>query len=689
MKKGIVEVLQTEMLDFTAPVIINNLPSIDGLLVSQRQVIWGMKKAGMTSDKQFYKMLKAGGAIFNYYTLGDAPLYGVMKNLGNNYSLNKYLVPKGSYGNKNSRDGKGSAPRYIECKLDTYAENMLEGINKNAVPMKWNYDATEKEPVFLPSKIPNILTNLRISIAVAEANRMPSHNMEDVCSSITSYIKTKDINKSIELIKVPDLPSGGQIIYDKNIFDKIYTTGNGSFTILGKYKYDKDTNTITIYEIPYTTYIENIEDELENNIDKFSKELTDYHNGSDKDGLKLELYLKKNADIETVIQKLRKFTSYESKFACNFTILDLDGKTPVLVSLQDIFNKWIYHRQVCIKNELQFDYDKLNDRLHKLTGLKSILVDLDRVLEVIRNSKNDDDATNNVMHEFNLDKEQAEYVVSIKLLNINKGYINNRIKDVDNISKEIENISSTLSLEENINNIIIEQLDEVKKKYNQTRKTDILYEDKVIKIDNRDLIEDFTTTNILTNSMYYKKTRRFADADNQKLKENDEVISTIQCSNKGKVIFISNKGDAYMLNLSDISESKPSQLGIYLPTMLGLSNDESIIGMLCTNNYKGYVVIVYDSGKIAKVNLSSYETKTNRTKLSNCLTSSENGLPLLIVQITDDVEIELTDSFNKVKVINTSNVNAKSSRSTQGVTVFKSKKENWKVTSAKVLSIKQ
>jgi DNA gyrase/topoisomerase IV subunit A len=670
------------MLDFTAPVIINNLPSIDGLLCSQRQAIWGMKKAGMTSDKQFYKMLKAGGAIFNYYTLGDAPLYGVMKNMGNNYTLYKYLIPKGSYGNKNSRDGKGSAPRYIECKLDTYAENMLEGINKNAVPMKLNYDATEKEPVVLPSKIPNILTNLRMSIAVSEANKMPSHNMEDSCDSIISYLRTNDIEKSIELIKVPDLPSGGQIIYDKNTFDKIYKTGRGSFTILGKYKYTKDTNTITICEIPFTTYIENIEDELENNLDKFSKELVDYHNGSDKDGLKFELYLKNNADINTVIQKLRKFTSFESKFACNFTILDLDGKTPVLVSLEDIITKWIQHRQSCIRNELQFDYDKLTKRLHLLEGLKLVLVDLDKTITIIRNSKNDIEAIKNVMNEFKLDQEQAEYIVSIKLLNINKGFISNRIKDIDGINQEINKIQVTLSSQDNINDIIIEQLEEVKKKYSQPRKTEIIYNDNVKEITQEDLISEFTCTLILSKEGYFKKTRRYSET--QKLKEGDEIQTILQCSNKDKVIFISNQGNAYFLNLWEVNEKQPSVIGDYLLNILPLEKNETIIGMLTTNQYKGQAIYVFENGKILKTPLTSFETKTNRTKLSNSLTD-ENGLVLLITQIDSDTDIELTDCFGKTKVINTKDINEKASRKSVGVTVWKSSKSGFKLVSAKIV----
>lgn len=559
---------------------------------------------------------------------------------------------------------------------------MLEGINKNAVTMKWNYDATEKEPILLPSKIPNILVNLRMSIAVAEANKMPSHNLEDVCTSLKSYIKTKDIDKSIELIKVPDLPSGGAIIYNKNDFEKIYKEGNGSFTIIGKYKYDKSTNTITIYEIPYTTYLENIEEELESKLDKFSKEIIDYHNGSDKDGLKFELYLKKGADVNAVIQKLRKFTSFESKFACNFTILDLDGKTPKCMSLEDIYVRWIKHRQTCIENELKFDKDRYEKKLHQLKGLEKILNGLDKAISIIQNSETEEDAKNNIIEIFSLDKEQAEYFLTIKLININKGFIGNKIKEISNLESFIKDIENTLSSEDNINNIIIEQLEEVKKKFSKPRLTDIIYNDKVEKISNDMLIEDFTCTLILSKEGYFKKTRRYSET--QKLKEGDQIRTIIQCSNKDKAIFISNQGNAYLLNLWEVNEKQPSVIGDYLLNILPLERDETIIGMLSTNQYKGYCVYCFENGKILKTPLKSFETKTNRTKLSNSLTD-ENGLVLLITQIENDTDIELTDCFGKTKVINTKDINEKASRKSIGVTVFKSSKKDWKVVSAQVI----
>lgn len=674
MEKGIVEVLQNEMFDFTAPVIINNLPSIDGLLCSQRQVIWGMKKAGMTSDKQFYKMLKASGRIFDYYVLGDAPLCSVMKNMGNNYILHKYLIPKGSFGNKNSIDGKGAAPRYIECKLDKYAEYMIEGIEKNAVTMKNNYDATEKEPIILPSKIPNILTNLRMSIAVSEANKMPSHNLIDTCNSIEYYIKTKDIEKTIELLKVPDLPSGGTIIYDKKTFDSIYKTGKGSFINLGKYKYDKKTNTIIIYEIPYNTYIENIYDELEKNIDKFSKEIVDYHNGSDKDGLKLILYLKKDANVSTVIQKLRKYTSFESKFACNFTILDLDNKTPKLMNLETIISKWLQHRYNCINNETQFEINKAKIELNKLYGLQIILQDLDKTISLIRKSKSEKIAIKSLIDYFKLNQEQAEYISSsVKLININEEWLNNKINNIKSLEDTLLKLNSNLNNKEYIDSIIIQQLEYCKKTFGQPRKTEIIYEDTIQDIEPEQLIEDYNIHLTLTKDNYFKKTQSTSLRGNtsQKLKDNDSIIAELDSTNKSDILFFTNKCNCYKKHLYEFEDKKLSVLGDYLVNDLQLETDEKIEFMITTTDYKEQLITCFSNGKIAKTPLSSYFVKQNRTKPIKAISNKSKVINMFT--IVDETKFICQSSINKVLIINSSFINPKASKTNSGTQVMKSK----------------
>ena len=661
MKKGIVEVLQTEMLDFMAPVIVNNLPSIDGLLNSQRQVIWGMDKAKMNSNGQFYKMLKASGRIFDYYVLGDMPLCGVMKNMANNYILNKYLMPKGSFGNKNHRNSKGSAPRYIECKLGKYGEYMLQGINKNAVPMKDNYDATEKEPVIMPSKVPNILTNLRMSIAVSESNTMPSHNMNDTCDSIISYIKTKDIDKSIELIKVPDLPSGGRIIYDKDIFNKIYKTGKGSFTIIGKYKYDEKKNTMTIYEIPYTTYIENIEDEIEDKMDKVFKNVLSDHpqQGSDKDGLKLILYLKKGIDCKYVEKLLRNHTSYEDKFSCNFTILDLDGKTPILMSLEDIITKWLVHRTNCIKNEINYDISIQQKTLNKYLGLQIIDADIENVVKKIRNTKQSI-LIEMLMNDFNLNKEQAEYIKGILLSNINKEWIKERTDKIDELKELIKTLETNRDDENYINNVIINELEECKTKFGKDRLTDIIYEDNNTKLIKEDLIEDFNCR-IMFTSTYIKKHQKKSESHN--VKEGEAILGDIETTNKSTLLIFTDKANRYKIPVYELETYTPSKLGDYVYNILPIDKDEKIIKVVSVKEPKGFIYTVYENGCVGKVDIKSY--LSNNKKLQNCYNTDSKLLDLYYSE--KDIDIFMLSSEGKAIIINTENINSKASRNTKGI----------------------
>ena len=656
-KKGIKEVLQTEMLDFVSPLLINNLPGIDGLLVSQRQVIWGMNKAGMNSKGSFYKMLKATGKIFDYYVLGDMPLCGVMKNMGNNYILNKYLIPKGSFGNKNSRNGDGASPRYIECKLNPYAEKMLEGINKNSIDLKWNYDSTEREPIILPSIIPNILTNLRMSISVSEANRMPSHNMNEVCDSIKSYIDTGDINKSIDILKCPDLPSGGSIIYNKETFRKIYNSGKGSFVNIGKYRYDEKSNTIIIYEIPYLTYVENIHDEIESNFSKFENEVEDFHNGSDRKGVSLELYLKKGANVDVVIQKLRKYTSYEKNFDCNFTILDLDNKTPKLCSLKDIYDMWITHRIKCITREYTFDLDKIREDLHLLYGLRTLIPVIDEVVKLIRSCKDKKQAIEKIMEIYNLDLKQSEYVASIQLVNLTQDYIQNKIKRIDILEKKEKEYTEFLSSEENIKNKIKEQLDTVKKEFGRERLTEIIYNDKEIKISKDEIIPDYNCRILLTQSLIKKHLRQ---SDSHKIKSDETIICDIACNNKDNLYLFTDKGNRYLIKCNDLQTFKPSVYGQSINSVINIAKDEKPIYITPIYD-KGYMLFLYSNGNMAKINASVYVSNTKCMKAFNV----ENKI-IDIKYIENDVDVMMVTSKGKGLIVNSNELEPKSTKSSKG-----------------------
>jgi DNA gyrase subunit A len=574
-EKNIIEAMEDEFIPYAGEILVNNIPSVaDGLLPVHRKVEWALHKNGINPEKPFIKLLRAGAYTMVYYVFGDMPLYKSMKNMANNSLNNFYLEPKGSFGDKRKKEGVGASPRYIECKLSKYGKALLYNINKNNVQFKRNFDNTENEPLTLPSIIPNVLTNTSQSIAVGEASKIPAHNLIEVCDSFISYIKTQDIDKSIEILKCPDFSLGGQIPYNKDIFEKIYKTGKGSFSIIGKYKYDEKKSKITIYEVPYETFIESIEDKVAECIEKGQfKEITDYHNASDKDGIALDIYIKKNTDINKFITKLRKYTPFESKFSCNFTLLDLDNKTPQLMPLEDVINKWIKHRENCIIKEYNYDISEKEKTLHSLYGLQIINQDLDKAIQIIKTSKKESVALENLIEYFKITQEQAEYIATIRLVNINEEWISNKIKNISKLEDEIKQLNIEKSDINFIHNIIISQLEDVKKQFGKPRLTEILYNDKT-NLPKSTIVEEYGIQIVLTNS-YIKKNRVFSEQ--QKLKDNDKVLEILSANNTNTVLLLSNQGRVFNIKANDLEDCKPSEMGEFIPNLIELNKGEKII----------------------------------------------------------------------------------------------------------------
>lgn len=673
IEMNVVDVLEENFIPFAGETLLNNLPSIcDGLLSSHRKIIYALHKNGVNNNKSHIKLLRAAAMAMTYYVYGDLPLNKVMKGMGNNSLNYMYLNPKGSFGDKQKRDGVGASARYIECKLSKYSEDMLSGINKNAVPTKRNFDNTEDEPLVLPSVMPNVLLNTSQSIAVGESSKIPAHNLIEVCDSFISYLQTEDIDKSISMLNGADLSLGGQIVYDKAEFEKIYRTGKGSFTLVGKHTYNKKENKITITEVPYETYIEVIEEKLRLQYDKGKfKEVVDIHDGSDKDGIKLDIYLKKGTDIAQFISKLRKYTPYESKMSCNFTLIDIDHKTPILMSLEDIIVKWAEHRKNCLRREMIFDIDKLVEEENELSGLKIVLLDIDKAISIIRNSQTEKEAIASLMSQMQLNEKQAEYVADIKLRNLNQSYLTKKIDRLDLIQYQLQKMRDSLDSEDYYKATIISQLTEIKSKYGQPRRTTIIHQDEVETISNDTLIENFNNQIVLTKEGYFKRTMKYSES--QKVKDGDYAIQQIPSTNKSKLLFFTDKANCYYLNAYDISPVQPSVLGTYLPTLLQLQ-DENIICVVSTEDFNGFMLFAFENGRVAKINLSSYATKTNRTKVINAFNTDS---PLVSIHyIEKDCDFEAVSSINKVLVLDSSQINAKSSKSSQGVNVLKSKKDS-------------
>jgi len=634
IERDIIEVMEDEFIPYAGEILVNNIPSVtDGLLPVHRKVEWALHKNGINPEKTFIKLLRAGAYTMVFYVFGDMPLYKSMKNMANNSLNNFYLEPKGSFGDKRKKDGVGASPRYIECKLSKYGKSLLHNINKNNVEFKRNFDNTENEPLTLPSIIPNVLTNTSQSIAVGEASKIPAHNLIETCDSFISYIQTQDIDKSIELLKCPDFSLGGQIPYDKELFEKIYKTGKGSFSIIGKYKYDEKKGKITIYEVPYETYIENIEDKVAECIEKgLFKEITDYHNASDKDGIALDVYIKKNTDINKFVAKLRKYTPFESKFACNFTLLDLDNKTPQLMTLENIITKWVTHRETCIIKEYEYDIAEKEKTLHSLYGLQIVNQDLDKAIEIIKTSKKESVALENLIEYFKLTQEQAEYISTIRLININEEWIINKIKNISKLEDEIKQLNIEKSDMKFIHNIIISQLEDIKKQFGKPRLTEIIYNDKT-RVSKTNIVEEYGIQIVLTKS-YLKKNRVFSEQ--QKLKDNDKVLEILSANNTNTIILLSNQGRVFNVKANDIETCKPSEMGEFIPNLLDLNKDEKIIKVVIENQQ---LVILTAEGKVLILNSNDMVGRTKQyIKIESA--KFENNEVVGICEYKDSISIK-------------------------------------------------
>lgn len=668
-EKTVVQALQDDFIPFASDALINFLPSVgDGLLPVNRKVIYAMYQNGVTSNKSYIKMLRAAAMAMTYYVYGDMPLNKAMKNMGNNSLNYMYLDPKGSFGDKQKREGVGASARYIECRLSEYSEDMLRGINKDNVPSKRNFDNTEDEPIVLPSMMPNVLLNTTQSIATGESSKIPAHNLVEVCDSFISYLETQDINKSIDILQGCDLSLGGKIVYDREQWSRIYNTGRGSFTLIGSYTYDEQENKITITEVPYETYIETIETRLRSHYDRGNfKEVLDIHDGSDKDGIALDIYLKQGTDIDQFIAKLRRFTPFESKMSCNFTLLDLDGRTPKLMSLEDIITKWIEHRRQCIVSELEHDIGKLEVEQNRLKGLETALLDLDKAIHIVRSSSSDNKVIDNLTKEFDFNPEQANYVASIRLRNMNKDWIRKRIEKLESITKSINEMKSNLDDDDFYKNEIIRQLEYGKKKYGMARKTEVVNQEDLVDFKEENTIEDYNCQIVFTKNGHLKKTNVYSD--NQFTSPDDYVLQQVPATNKSKLLLFTSHANCYYINIWELNTVRPSQLGVYLSTHLGLEEGERVLYVTPTTDYSGYMLYAFENGKMAKVELSSYEVKTNRTRTLNAFNTNSKIVGLDFVDDEDDVDYITRTSIDKAIIFNSSQISSRKATTSQGLTV--------------------
>jgi DNA gyrase subunit A len=674
IRQKIVDTLEQNYMPYAMSVIVSRaIPEIDGFKPSHRKLLYTMYKMGLLTGGRT-KSANVVGQTMKLNPHGDMAIYETLVRLtrGNNALLHSFIDSKGNFGKQYSKDMRFAAPRYTEVKLDKICEEVFRDLDKNTVDYVDNYDGTLKEPTLLPTTFPNILVNANQGIAVGMASNLCSFNLREVCEATIAYLRDNQV-ELLPYLKAPDLASGGRLIFNAKEIGDIYQTGRGGFKLRAKYRYDPRHNCIEIYEIPYTTTIEAIIDALIELVkDGKIKEITDVRDETDLNGLKIALDLKKNTEPDGLMNKLYQLTPLQDTFSCNFNILS-NGR-PKVLGIKAILNEWISYRINCLKRQLLFDITKKNEKLHLLQGLQQILLDIDRAIRIIRETGHENEVIPNLMNGFTIDQLQAEFIAEIKLRNLNREYILNRVGEAQDLQREIADLKATYQDEVRIKELIIGQLTEVARKFGQPRRTEIIHEQYIEIITEEHFIEDYNLKLFLTEHNYLKKVPLTSLRANleHKLKDEDRIVQEIETHNKADLLLFSNRQTVYKFKIYEIDDCKASSLGEYLTNLLELEPAEKIIYLVTTDNYRGTLLFAFENGKIAKIDLSSYATKTNRRKLANAY----SDLAKLVRIINLDMERELVaySSIHKVLIFNSLNINLKTTRDSQGVQVLVAKK---------------
>ena len=674
----ITDVLETNYMPYAMSVIVSRaIPAIDGFKPAHRKLLYTMYKMGLLNGSRT-KSANVVGQTMKLNPHGDSSIYETLVRLtsGKESLLHPFVDSKGTFGKQYS-DMAFAAARYTEVKLAKICEELFSGIDKDSVDFTDNYDGTMKEPEILPTTFPNILVSPNLGIAVGMAINMCSFNLAEVCDATSEYIKRPDLKAEelLDILIAPDFTTGGYIIYDREQLLEIYKTGRGRFKLRGKWKYNAGDNSIEITEIPYTTTGEKIKSSIVELVKSGKiKDISDVRDEIDIEGLRITIDLKRSADHEKIIAKILKSTTLEDGFSCNFNILT--GGTPTTLGILGILDEWVAFRLECLRREYLFELSKKQDKLHLLIGLKKILLDIDKAIKIIRGTDNEDDVVPNLMKGFDIDRIQAEYVADIKLRNLNREYIINRISDIEDLEKEIAELKDILSDDKKIKKIIIKQLAEIKKKYGKPRRTLLLEESEAVNTEIAEEVEDYPAVVFVTSEGYFKKCtmQSLRGSDVQKVKEGDEIIFRQETTNKAEVLFFTTKAQVYKAKLDDFEASKASALGDYVPAKLGFDEDELLVSALALTEFIGEIVLFFEDGRAVSIPSEVYQTKTNRKKLTNAF---YGGAKLISAYFLNEAkEYLLLSKENKAMLINGEQVNKKTTRTSSGSTLFTLKKND-------------
>ena len=675
VEQNITETLETNYMPYAMSVIVSRaIPEIDGFKPSHRKLLYTMYKMGLLTGART-KSANIVGQTMRLNPHGDAAIYDTMVRLSKGYGalLHPFVDSKGNFGKVYSRDMAWAASRYTEAKLAPICAELFRDIDSDTVDFVDNYDNSMKEPALLPTTFPNILVSANQGIAVGMASQLCGFNLGEVCDTTIAFLKNPEVRIS-ETLLAPDFPTGGEVLYDPRAIEDIYNTGRGGVKVRARWRYDKKENLIEIYEIPYTTTSEAIMDKVAELIKAGKvKEISDMRDETDLSGLKLTIDLKRGTDPDKLMQKLFRSTTLQDTASCNFNVLI--GGMPRVMGVRELLDEWCAWRTESVKRRVYFVLKKRQDKLHLLKGLKRILLDIDKAIKIIRETEKEADVVPNLMIGFGIDQVQAEYVAEIKLRSINREYILKRVEETASLESEIEDLEDTLARPSRIRKIIVSELEEVRKKYAEPRRTGILYDFVEEAEAVEDMIEDYPVTLFLSQQGYFKKItpQSLRMSGEQKFKEDDSLRVSVESGNAAELMFFTDKAQVYKTRASDFPDGKASLLGDYLPSKLGMDEGESVAGMVLPGDYSGYMIFFFENGKAAKVELSAYKTTSNRRRLTGAY-SDKSPLKAML-HIKEDREIAVYSTEPRVLIVNTALLGVKSTRTTQGVALLTLKKK--------------
>ena len=650
-------------------IISRAIPEIDGFKPSHRKLLYTMYQMKLLGGART-KSANIVGQTMKLNPHGDAAIYDTMVRLSKGYGalLHPFVDSKGNFGKVFSRDMAWAASRYTEARLDSVCAELFRDIDQDTVDFQDNYDGKMKEPTLLPTTFPNILVSANKGIAVGMASDLCGFNLGEVCDTTIALMNDPKHNIASTLL-APDLPTGGELLYDAKTIADIYNTGRGSFKVRAKWRYVKAQNLIEIYEIPYSTTSEAIVDKVVELVKLGKvKEIADIRDETDLSGLKLTIDLRRGADPDKLMARLFRLTPLMDSQSCNFNIL-IHGM-PKVMGVREILNEWIEWRMECVRRRLQWSINKKSDKLHLLQGLEKILLNINKAIKIIRDTERDDDVVPNLMKGFKIDQIQAEYVADIRLRNINKEYILKRTKEIEILEKEIKSLETTLKSPRRIKTVISKELEDVKKKYGAPRRTAIVYDHQIdADITSEDDTPDYPVNLFLSQEGYLKKItpQSLRMANEQKFKDGDSLAQQWETSNRNELMVFTNQQQCYKTRLSEFDDTKASALGDYLPTKLGMDPGEKVVWACLPGDYSGTLIFFFENGKATRVSLAGYQTQTRRKKLTGAY--SDRSLLVAVLLLREDQDIAVTTTDGRCIVFDSSLLTVKGSRTAQGVAV--------------------